>query len=928
MRSASAIRNLSIAEAEAGQDAVLEGVVTFSQHADFGTYGFIQDETAGIYVHFPPGTGTLRPGTAVTITGKTAPGEFVPILKGQSITIDGTLPLPEPAASDHRELLDGVYDSHWVSLSGVVRDIGEDKNAALRTLQIVSNHSRYEVELPEEIPPSSLEMMVGAEVRFTGVAASVFNERRQMLGIRLLVPSLDHTEVITPAPRNLTDTPLRTTAELMQFSPDRNGQRLSRIRGIVTWRGEDKTLILQDEMGGVSVRVRDMTSSIKVGRLIEATGYESFDGLSPVLEDAFIEMLGWQGDPEPLMLTPERLQDIQNDGKLCTFRAVLEGILEQKSGRLLTLNVDGRMIQARLPGTDDDLPDGVVKGAELSLRGVLRLSSDPLKLAETDRARSTPEHIAFWFRDVNDITLTRSAPWLTEQRALNIGLVALAVILGTMGWGITMRRQVQSKTRIIQAQLNAQATLKNAAEAANRAKSAFLANMSHELRTPMNGVMGITAVLLRDARLIDEHREMLNLVQISSQQLLGLLNDLLDFSKIEAGRLVLEPLTVPIRDRIDDTIDLFTPRAHEKSISLVVQVAPSVPHNLILDGTRFNQILTNLLTNAIKFTQRGHVTVDVRYEQDTETLSLAVTDTGIGISPGQQLRLFQRFQQADVSTTRRFGGTGLGLAICARLAEQMGGQITVQSVLGEGSTFTVTLLTIPDPRADQPEPLQGHPIRVYANQPAREIALRSMLQSWGADVVEDPGDAELALVDHNVTATPHDLPALRLETPSLRHSRIHRLLSERLGKTTRRKPTISDAPALNPEIQTLRLLLAEDHPINRIVATRLLKQLGLTADIAEDGEEAIEALNEHDYDVILMDVHMPKRDGIEATRAIRRTLPKERQPHIIALTASAMDEDRQRCLDAGMNGFLAKPLTLDALTEAIEAYSVQHREAV
>lgn len=569
------------------------------------------------------------------------------------------------------------------------------------------------------------------------------------------------------------------------------------------------------------------------------------------------------------------------------------------------------------------------------------------------------QELRFLAKDGRVIDTAVSTAVMNEENAPTPRIVCVAN-------DITQRKQFE---RELQA-------AKGVAEEAAKTKSDFLASMSHEIRTPLNAVIGMTSLLL-DTPLTAEQEDYVSTARTSGNGLLSIINDILDFSKIDSGKLELDSQTFILRECVEEAIDLLAVQATAKNLVLNSYIEPDVPLIVQSDVTRLRQILVNLLSNAVKFTHEGEINLWVGSQKrrgETE-LCFMVKDTGIGIPPDRVDRLFEPFRQVDSSTTREFGGTGLGLAISKRLINLMGGDIWVETILGQGSIFYFTVKTDSTARwmlgdlatADAEKPFAGRRVLVsHVNQTSR-IVLSRHLQQWGIEVACASSAAELMhvidteppfdllIVDATVTQQdanlqralvaqtavsptrvlfltpmgqpctiadenqncycfnrPYHISQLRYQLAEIFHSS---------GGNGRLPATASTKSQFNKKLagdHPLRILLAEDNLINQKVALRMLERLGYSADVAANGLEAVQALTLRPYDLILMDIQMPEMDGIEATRRIRQNWSPDFQPRIVAMTANALAGDRETYLTNGMDDYISKPIKVEELTRVLE----------
>ena len=690
----------------------------------------------------------------------------------------------------------------------------------------------------------------------------------------------------------------------------------------------------------------------ETGRVLRVNG-------KPVFTEAG-EFLGYRGTASDIT------EEIDAEERLKATQAEIErlaqrnaSILESVDDGILGIDLNGNATfvnraAARLLGYDP---------AELVGAEILPLMASDMESARTlyrvllrleDSVRD--DAASFRRRDGTILPVEYIASPVMEQGH------QVGVVLGFRD--ITQRRMVERQMR----------EAKDAAEAGNRAKSEFLATMSHEIRTPMNGVIGMTGLLL-DTKLDDEQRHFAETIRDSGESLLTVINDILDFSKMEAGKLDLDYTEFELVPLVESVVDILAPRAHAKGIEIASLIDPRLRMLVRSDPGRLRQVLMNLGGNAVKFTEAGGVSIEVRIAEGSGThvmVRFEVRDTGIGIAKDAQDRLFTMFSQVDASTARRYGGTGLGLAISKRLAELMGGQVGVDSEPGHGSRFWIELpIEILGPQSADPPDLRGRRVLVVDDNPVNLDVIERQLRSFGVTVTSCPdagagmtelttaaarGDRwEVALIDAQMPmVSGPDMVRMIRAMPMLNQTKV--IITSSQGVVDRdisdsidaflhkplRQGTILDTiarllgvgtrPAGSPEAgdgepaspqgcKRLRILVAEDNPVNQQVALGLLRKLGHSVDVVGDGAEAVEAVRLLPYDLVLMDVQMPEMDGLEATRAIRSLAIQASQIPIVAMTANAMRGDDQICLDAGMNGYISKPIDRRKLTEVLAQYS-------
>jgi signal transduction histidine kinase/ActR/RegA family two-component response regulator len=799
---------------------------------------FVQDRTGATYV----GAARIREfkvraGDLVDLTGVTAPGQFAPIVSGAwaERVSSSSMPPPSPAAFD--DLLSGKMDSAWVQTEGIVQSVATNRTSLVDEVSVQWGDHLYRLYVynpnARPLPPPD------SRVRVQGVCGSLFNARRQIVGIQIYVPSPEFVSVLEPGPDPAALRP-RPIDELLRFSfSDSPGHR-ARIRGVVTLASPSGPSYVEDSGAGVQI-VNHARMDLRPGDVVDVLGFGHSGSFSPEMRDAQISLVERGPAPPPPSITVDEALEGGYDSRLVTIHAVVVDQLRNTSQNTVMLQVGGKLFNAtldrgRIPSLD--------RGSIVRVTGVCSIA------AESNLAYRIPKSFSLVLRSAGDIAVVRSAPWWNPGRLLAVLGSMAAVLIAVLSWVAVLRHKVALQTAVIRRKLQQEELLKHAAEQASRAKSEFLANMSHEIRTPLNGILGF-AGLMAESELSGLQREHNEAVRSSAENLLVVINDILDFSRVEAGRLELESLDFSVRRCVEAALGSVRSLAAEKHLAISVEFDDDVPDWVRGDPHRLRQILLNLLGNAVKFTVAGGITVRVSLapEQDAAAagsnaapaprqIQFAVSDTGIGVPESQRELIFQPFRQADGSVTRRFGGTGLGLAISRKLVAMMGGRMWLESAEGRGSTF---FFTAPVPPAEAPA---------------------------GA---EEP-----------------DLAAGGQSTA---------------GQSPR---------------QPLSILVAEDNVVNQRLIRILLERRGHRVTVVGNGDAALAAWRQDRFDCILMDIQMPEMDGYEATRRIRAR-ESGNGPHIpiIALTAHAMKGDREKCLQAGLDSYISKPIQTAALDAAL-----------
>jgi PAS domain S-box-containing protein len=863
---------------------------------------FIQDGRQGLYIPSLP-KAPLRPGDRVDVVGFADLGDYTPVLRHALYRRIGSAPVPPPVEITALDARSGAFDTLRVRLDATLRDVRSNKTD--RTLVLQDGDLLFEARIDTSKAYRDWSRLLGSRLRLTGICSVNVDRNRTPDTFNILLDSPDSVIVLA-----------------------RPSWWTLRHTGVVVASLVGLTLAIGIWVVVLRRRVRAQTEVIRRRLESEAALEKRFQYVARATNDTI-----WDWD-----LATQAIS--WNSGIRSTFRYTIEEVGPGAGWRFERLHPGDR--------------ERVEHSLQLTIAGGGETWSAEYRFQCGDGKYAYVLDRGYVIRD-------------NSGRAIRM--------IGAM-MDITARKQVEKDLQ----------EAKQVAEAANRAKSEFVANMSHEIRTPMNGVLGMTDLLL-GTELDPEQHEYAGMVRTSAESLLTIINDILSFSKMEAGKFELETIDFKLRGSIEPTLKTLALRAHQKGLELNCSVEPDVPEALLGDPSRLRQILINLLGNSLKFTAKGEINLTVQRDSGDNAVTIlhfSVQDTGIGIAPEKQGGIFDAFTQADGSTTRRFGGTGLGLTISRQLVQMMGGRIWVESALGQGSTFHFTARfgiskgARPPTSLEKPQ-LQGLRVLVVDDNLTNRRILEGLLAGWGTKptLAEDgPGALRIlasaweANEPFTLVLTDATMPemdgfelaeeirknprfsgitilmltsagqrgdaarcrALGLEgyltKPVSQSELLDAVLRVAGSKRLTAKPTLVTRHSLREERRPLSILLAEDNAVNQLLASRLLEKHGHRVVTASTGRAVLERLEKETFDLILMDIQMPEMDGFEATAAIRKAEESTgKHLPIIAMTAHAMEGDRERCLAAGMDGYVSKPIQAKDLIDAIDKLGRYHAVA-